>query len=514
VKCYRRYSVPLVIVLLTYLTSSIAHADDGINLRKASARTPFIAGCNGAPQTGTNYPNAEVEPWIAVNPRNSNNLIGVWQQDRWSDGGANGLLTGISFDGGQTWNQTAPHFTRCAGGNSINGGDYERASDPWVSFSPNGTAHQISLSFDVSPGNEGVSAILVSRSLNGGSSWSEPITLQFDNDPNVSNDKEAITADPRNSQLVYAVWDRLTGLLPTSVNFTGPTLFARSTDGGKSWEPTRVIYDPGLNAQTIANQIVVLPNGKLLNLFTLITTNADGSSSAFVAVLRSTDKGATWSQPIIVNTLQSVGVTDPKTGEQVRTGDIIPDIAVSRRTGAIYVVWQDARFSGGLRDGIVLSKSTDDGSTWSAPVQINRVPTVQAFTASVDITNDGTLGVTYYDFRRDTSDQNVLLTNYWLTTSQDGGGTWSEQRVAGPFDMRIAPVAGGFFLGDYEGLTHRDNSLLPFFVKTSAGNLTNRTNVFAALNADDIDKTTTNTREEANAHPQSLLNRVRSHRAR
>ena len=37
------------------------------------------------------YLNSEVEPWLDVNPTNVANLVGVWQQDRWSNGGARGL---------------------------------------------------------------------------------------------------------------------------------------------------------------------------------------------------------------------------------------------------------------------------------------------------------------------------------------------------------------------------------------------------------------------------------------
>ena len=112
----------------------------------ATPPSPFTANCNGTPQTGTLYPNAEVEPTISVNPRNPLNLIGVWQQDRWSNGGSQGLGTGFSFDGGITWQQRYQPISRCAGGNASNNGDYARASDPWISFSPNGVAHFMSLS--------------------------------------------------------------------------------------------------------------------------------------------------------------------------------------------------------------------------------------------------------------------------------------------------------------------------------------------------------------------------------
>ena len=49
------------------------------------------------------YPNSEFEPYVAVNPTNRENLIAVWQQDRWDGAGSRGNLAGVSFDGGESW---------------------------------------------------------------------------------------------------------------------------------------------------------------------------------------------------------------------------------------------------------------------------------------------------------------------------------------------------------------------------------------------------------------------------
>jgi hypothetical protein len=50
--------------------------------------SPFVPGCasEGHDPTGTVSENGEVEPWVAVDPANPNNISGNWQQDRWSDG--------------------------------------------------------------------------------------------------------------------------------------------------------------------------------------------------------------------------------------------------------------------------------------------------------------------------------------------------------------------------------------------------------------------------------------------
>jgi BNR repeat-like domain len=438
---------------------------------KASGATPFAADCNGVAQAGTLYPNSEVEPFVAVNPRNPLNLVGVWQQDRWSNGGSQGLGTGYSFNGGVTWRRVFVPFSRCAGGKPSNNGDYERASDPWVSFSPNGVVHQMALSLNntLAPGQP-ATALLASRSTDGGRTWSTPITLQADTEERF-NDKNAITADPTDSRYVYGVWDRLSSLPGEGA---GPTLLARSVDNGLSWEPARIIFDPGLTAQTIGNRIEVLPDGTLINLFTLIDY-VSGELSA--QVIRSTDKGATWSAPIKIADELAVGTADPDTGAPVRDGAIIPQLAIGPR-GRIVVVWQDARFSGGAYDGIALSQSSDGGLTWSAPVQVNRDPTTPAFTPSVHVRFDGTVGVTYYDFRSNTADPATLPTDYWLARSRDGL-TWRESRVSRAFDLAKAPVARGFFLGDYQGLVSIGPLFLPFYVKTTEGaDTSNRNDVF------------------------------------
>src|SRR5688572_12290553 len=74
-------------------------------LAQVSGASP-LAGCtldDVAGQTGTAYIGSEVEPWIDVNPTDLDNMIGVWQQDRWSNGGSRGLVAGVTTNGGTSW---------------------------------------------------------------------------------------------------------------------------------------------------------------------------------------------------------------------------------------------------------------------------------------------------------------------------------------------------------------------------------------------------------------------------
>ncbi len=433
-----------------------------------SGLSPFPASCGGA--NGTVYVGAEVEPYLAVDPLDSNHLVGVWQQDRWSNGSARGLATGVSFDGGASWTRVLVPFSECSGGNAQNGGDFERATDPWVTFGPGGIAYQAALATRGGSFTAGsINAILVSRTTDGGRTWTNPINV-FQDTNAFFNDKESITADPNDARFAYLVWDRL------SATGSGPTYFSRTADSGVTWEAARAIYAPGPQSQTIGNLVRVLPDGTLVNLFAQLD-NTVNQTQGNLMVIRSTDRGATWSAPIRVAALTPLGARDPTTGQAIRDGSIIPQMAVAPG-GTLYVVWQDARF-GGVRDAIVISRSADGGLTWSEPTRVSPDAGVAAFTPQVHVRADGTVGVTYYDLRSDTASPATLLADYWLARSVDGV-SWAETRVARPFDLSTAPQAGGaHFLGDYMGLGSSGTTFLPFYTRTT-GTLDNRTDVFIA----------------------------------
>jgi len=442
----------------------------------ASALSPFTNGCDGVAANGTVYVNAEVEPYVAADPLNSQHLVAVWQEDRWSTGGARGIVAGVSNDGGKNWTRRALPFTRCGGGTPANGGDYERASNPWVTIGPDGTANVVAIAFNglvLAAGSK--SAVLATRSTDGGNTWNATSTLIVDADI-AFNDKDAITADPTDAHFVYAVWDRLTS------DNVGPTYFARSADGGATWQPARAIYDPGVTNQTISNALVVLPNGTLVTMFLELDATSATTFTAHIAVIRSSDGGATWSAPIKVADSLSVGTRDPDTGTLIRDSTLIPEIAVGPG-GKLYVVWQDSRFSNGVRDDVAVSHSDDGGLSWSAPVRVNVSASVAAFSPMVHVRADGVIGVTYYDFRANTTSTATLPTEYWLTRSADAV-TWQENQIAGPFDLNLAPVVStpgsGDFLGDYQGLTSSGTLFQPLFTQTNAGDASNRTDIYAA----------------------------------
>jgi len=442
-----------------------------------SAASPVAPGCNGGRDTGSVFVNAEVEPIVAASPVTSDLLVGAWQQDRASDGGARALVSAVSADGGRSWTRTLQPMSRCGGAAPGSTGDFERATDPWVDIGADGTVHLMGLAFSgrsLAAGSS--SAMLVTRSSDGGRTWSAPRVLQRDGETHF-NDKNTLTVDPLDARFVYAVWNRL------DQAGNGPTLMARSTDGGIGWEAAREIYVPAVGAgvsQTVGNRIVVLTEGPerglLVNLFTQIDTVA-GQSSATLRAMRSADRGVTWSAPVTIAEHRGIGTRDPDTGAAIRDGAIVPSIAAGPG-GVLWVAWQDARYSGGVRDAIALSRSNDGARSWSAPVAVNRDPAVAAFTPVLAVHPDGRIALMHFDLRSNTADPGTLLADLWLLSSRDGA-VWAETALARRVDIAIAPATGnGAFLGDYQGLAASGRVLVPL-VALPGPDTANRSEVVA-----------------------------------
>jgi hypothetical protein len=192
-------------------------------------------------------------------------------------------------------------------------------------------------------------------------------------------------------------------------------------------------------------------------------------------MMRSTDKGATWSAPEVVHKIQFEGAFDPDTGLPIRAEGFVPEVAVDRSNGNLYATWQDIRFSG--VDQIALSMSTNGGNTWSEPIKVSQTPASadpaneQAWVPAVHVSDDGTLAVTYYDFRFNTPAPGVP-TDHWMVHCHPAGTTtcaeaddWGyELRLTDTsFDVEQLPFARGrfgYFVGEYEGLSSTGKHLL------------------------------------------------------
>ena len=448
-------SAALAGVALMFATQAAAAATPARVL--ATTGNPF-ASCtigSGPPEWETvNYRNAEVEPWVAVNPANRRNIIGVVQQDRWNDGGAHGLVAMYSKDGGHSFKVVPLPFSSCAPG----GLPYERASDPWVSFGPDGTAYAASYSFDE---NSTRNAIGAATSTDGGKTWKHVTAIGHTTA--FYHDKESVTADPTTPGTAYIVWDRT----PVCCGYPGPSFMSKTTDFGHTWSHPKQITPTNSNTADLGNVIVIDP--RTGTLYDFLDRFYKSSGIVRYVMIKSTDGGAHWSSPVGVARDRGVQDVDPHPGgPDIRTGWEVLAAAIDPNTGRLYMVWQDARFTGGQLNQIMLSASAD-GSHWSDPTVVSTTVGQAAFTGAVAVNDDGQVAVTYYDFRTFDPNKSQLPTSYWMRISPAGGQAFGPdiKLLDKPFDMLKAPDAGGLFTGDYEGLAARGSRFVALYCITT-----------------------------------------------
>jgi len=413
------------------------------------------------------------EPSVAVNPVDPNNIVAAWIQGPFQD-----IIAATSFDGGQTWQRVPVPLTTCAGGQFL------IAGDGWLSFAPNGILFGIALSANA------LSSLVpeVMKSTDGGLHWSASVP-PGSSSVDAPADHPSITADPTNASLVYAIW---TG---TNSPHSSAAVFSRTTDGGSTWEPPRAITQTASQSFIQFSQILVLPNGTLVDLYEFYAQQPNGPiTQTSLQLLRSADHGQSWSTPVNAVTMTplytpegNTVVLDPETGQSVRD-PTNPSFAVDMRNGNLYAVWEDGRFSNFQYNEIAFSMSADGGSSWSAPIRVNQTPlnippaNRQSFLPSIAVAANGTIGVSYYDFRFNSPNPG-LPTDRWLVQchpSPNGPATnpacWSSEvrLTTSSFNMEaVVPVLfGGFFPGEYFGLATARNDFVATFTQPDRDNVT------------------------------------------
>jgi hypothetical protein len=330
---------------------------------------------------------AQNETAIAVDPNNPNRVVAsandyVTRTWTCTVGGTPCSALGdgysgtyFSNDGGQTWccSATDPQHlgTLIPGVSRLAGGQYDAGGDPAVTFDSRGTAYYAGLGFDrLTPPN----SVAVNRGtfVGGNLSWSAPTFINPTTSPAIFNDKEWIAADANASSpfrdRVYVTWTRFIFSAGTGAYVQSPIFEAHSTDGGATFSSPQLIGGPVIYDQ--GSRPVVGPDGTVYVFFEGSTRLATLSSTYMV---KSTDGGASWSQPVAVASVQDIV---PVADAQFRVNSF-PAPAVAP-DGTLYVAWSTqlddstgglcaTRTNSGCHSAAVFSTSTDRGVKWSAP---------------------------------------------------------------------------------------------------------------------------------------------------
>ena len=407
----------------------------GIAAALVVAATASGASVIATPISSDPYANPESQHKTQVEPDSfgfGNTVVATFQSGRFvNGGGSSNIGWATTTNAGRTWR------TGMLPGTTIyQGGPWSRISDPAVAYDPEHDVWMIStLAFGMGLRPFGApSAILTSRSTDGGLTWGNPVTTALG--PSSFYDKNWITCDtwpssPRYGNC-YTEWDD---------NGLGNRLFmSTSTDGGLTWGPP---VSPGGLPSGLGGQPVAQPNG------TVIVPYTTGNE---IRVFRSTDGGANWTSSTSID-----HVTEHSVAGNLRTS-ALPSAEVDGE-GMVYVVWQDCRFRSNCSSNDIVMSTGTNGFTWTTPVRIPIDPPtsgVDHFIPGIAVdrsTSGGTarLALGYYHYPVSNCDSTTCDLTVGFVSSTDGGTTWTQpRRVAGPFKLSwIALTDQGPMVGDY-----------------------------------------------------------------
>ncbi len=441
-------SVMLALALMGGLNSSLLSSHQAF----AAPLVVQLKQLSSDPYTNSSSQHkTEVEPdtfsWAST-------IVVSFQAGRfYSGGGSSNIGWATSTDGGTTWkNGFLSGITVYAGGT------YKRASDPAVAYDVAHNAWLISsLALSVKNNTVVGVAVLVSRSTDGGLTWSKPIVVAAGGSSD-NLDKEWVVCDETASSPYYGhcyvEWDNR--------NLNSRIFMSTSSDGGLTWASPK--SPPNQTFAALGGQPLVQPGGAVIVPIygTDLTTNIDHIYS-----YTSTNGGVSWNTPVAVSPVTY------HVQQATYRGGSLPSAEIDQ-AGTVYVVWADCRFEANCSAGDIVMTTSSDGVNWTA---VQRIPIdaigsgVDHFTAgiAVDKSTVGSgahLALTYYYFANTNCTNTTCQLYAGFVSSVNGGASWSTRvQLAGPMQLAwLANTTDGYMTGDYISTSIEGSQAFPGFL--------------------------------------------------
>ena len=424
--------------------SNNGSTDSGSGSNFPPATVPLVKLSTDTFTNPTSQHATEVEPGSFAF---GSTIITSFQVGRISGGGSADIGYALSTDGGISWqNGLLPGLTTFQGG-----GTNSAVSDTNVAYD---AAHGVWLisSLPISTNNIHVA---VSRSSDGGASWSNPIVVS----QGANLDKTWLVCDSTSTSPhygnCYMEWDD---------NGNGNLIWiSTSTDGGLTWSTPAT---PGGPPHGLGGQPLVQPNGKVI-----VPYLADSAVPPDIQSFSSSDGGASWSGPVLIGTASTHTAAG---GLRVSP---LPSAQIDA-LGNAYVIWQDCSFRTNCTSNDLVMSISADGTTWTPPARIPIDPVTSTFDHFIPglgidpATAGGTahLGLTYYYYPLANCTAANCALYVGFISSLDGGSTWSAATpIAGPMSLDWLPsTVSGLMVADYIATSFVNGKAYGFFAVAKA----------------------------------------------
>ena len=388
-----------------------------------------------------------VNPNDFLNPLVSNNST---ENPVGSLYGANDLY---SFDGGEVWE------------GEVEGAGTSNSGDPTTAISNSGRYYVGYITNNLGQG--------VSYSDDQGENWT-PVVVSGPGSASVL-DKNHMWIDnslssPYEGNL-YNAWGPLGGFGHVNEN---EIELSYSDDNGESWSsPVGISQAVNAGSHNQGINLSTGPDGEVYAVWSIY--DSWPSDEVAIGFAKSLDGGLSWEPAtrIIENTR---GIRSTATSKNMRVNSFpsaAVDISGGQYNGTIYVVWSNIGVPGantGDDIDVYMIKSSDEGESWSDPIRVNQDPPGQGkehyFPWITCDPANGILSVVFYDDRNVSSSQCEVF----CANSYDGGETWEDFKVS---DVAFTPapiagLAGGYF-GDYLGIAAYGGKVYPVWTDNRSG---------------------------------------------
>lgn len=502
----RRTPIAFVIAaVIVVATAGTAIARAGST--DTQANQPQVAGVPASNSSARFPTNKQNEPTITIAPDGIHAIAGANDEQKQPACGAPPRTGGptdcsffpgvgttpvyVSSDAGATWTNLGmlPGYTDTGSSVAPTAGRLPTSAapgtlvsdgDPVVVFGPkpgangrfswaNGVrayyANLAAYSSSATTGQQAPELLAVSISDTFGATWYDPI-VAVNGHGYIFNDKEAIWAD-RNDRSpyfgrVYITWTQFRD--PSGA--AEPIMFASSADGGLTWSAPNQL-SIAQNYAFGGRQGSVVRSGPDGTVYVLWE---DSDLGGYKHVLQSSsDGGNTWSKTMTIAYTTDIAAAIP--GANFRT-DSFASAGVDPVSGALYAAWSSAASGSGR---IVVSRSTDHGQTWTAPVTVSTAREGYAFYQGLDVAPNGRIDIGYQALvAKDPTTfgtGNAAIDSYYVSSS-DGGQTWSRPlRVSSASSDPAASSQNNLrlqFWGDYSTVASTNATAL--FIYTDSRN--------------------------------------------
>ncbi len=409
---------------------------------------PLLGGADVDLITGAENGNntTQSETFATANPDNPNEIVVAYNDSRGRNQNPINISgASVSTDGGNT-------FTRLTGTNGQSPFP-NTLGDPVVLYNkPTGTWFTVWL--DVASGGQGLGGFKSTTPSNA-ASWTH-----FTVHSNSADDRESGWADNNPSSpfygRMYVSWN--------DFSVGGGALKVRySTDNGLTWNNERQLG----NGVPFIRNVQITGDAATGTVYVAgMNEMGGGLTNRANLMYKSTDGGNSWTNTYTGPTFAGPGSTTCASNSYFACMFSGPSFwrhmgwgQPAALNGMVHYVY-DARNTGnGDTGNVFYIRSTDGGSTFSAPFQLNTDTTTRPqWQPNLSVGADGSLVAVWYDARESTActkgNTSVPCYRMWARRSVDNGATWMPDEqfsdVVTPLPGQPDPGIVAEYAGDYD----------------------------------------------------------------